>query len=211
MICLPMIRRVIAVRGGAGRDRPRRARANAARARELSRQCGHGLRRLPHAARAGGGFDMEKRFSGGSQTWDEAAYTVQGSNITPDRETGIGSWSAADLKRLLTDGMRPSGVPVAPQMPFVFYKISRRATSTRSWPISARWRRCATRSQPPVYKAAMHASHSGRREAVHRRGAGRSGQARVLSRHHRALHGVPRAAAGRHAGLPGWSARAATL
>ncbi|MGZ3362610.1 MAG: c-type cytochrome, partial [Xanthobacteraceae bacterium] len=76
-----------------------------------------------HTPRTPAGFVMEKRFSGGSQTWDEAAYTVKGSNITPDRETGIGSWSEADLKRLLRDGIRPSGVPVAPQMPFVFYKI----------------------------------------------------------------------------------------
>ncbi len=40
---------------------------------------------------------MSKRFSGGSQVWDEAAYTVRGSNITPDRDTGIGTWSADDL------------------------------------------------------------------------------------------------------------------
>ncbi len=39
------------------------------------------------------------------------------------RETGIGSWSEADLKRALTEGVRPSGVPLAPQMPFAFYKI----------------------------------------------------------------------------------------
>jgi hypothetical protein len=76
-----------------------------------------------HTPRTPAGFVMEKRFSGGSQTWDEAAYTVKGSNITPDRDTGIGSWSEADLKRLLRDGIRPSGVHVAPQMPFGFYKI----------------------------------------------------------------------------------------
>src|SRR5262245_21615612 len=51
-----------------------------------------------HTPRGPGGFIMEKRFSGGSQTWDEKAYTVKGSNITPDRETGIGAWSEADLK-----------------------------------------------------------------------------------------------------------------
>src|SRR5258707_2730810 len=71
-----------------------------------------------HTPRTPAGFVMEKRFSGGSQTWDEAAYTVKGSNITPDRDTGIGSWSEADLKRPLPDGIRPSGVHVAPPMPF---------------------------------------------------------------------------------------------
>src|SRR5215467_9289835 len=63
-----------------------------------------------HTPRTPAGFVMEKRFSGGSQVWDEAAYTVRGSNITPDRETGIGSWKDADLKRALVEGMRPSGV-----------------------------------------------------------------------------------------------------
>src|SRR6186997_1115812 len=76
-----------------------------------------------HTPRGPAGFDMTRRFSGGAQVWDEPAYLVRGSNITPDRETGIGNWSANDLKRLMTDGMRPNGVPVAHQMPYPFYKI----------------------------------------------------------------------------------------
>jgi mono/diheme cytochrome c family protein len=76
----------------------------------------------------GGAFVMEKRFSGGSQTWDEPAFVVKGANITPDLDTGIGRWSEDDLKRALTEGGRPAhaplgGVPLAPQMPFNFYKI----------------------------------------------------------------------------------------
>lgn len=66
---------------------------------------------------------MERRFSGGPQTWKTPAYTVKGSNITPDQETGIGTWTADDVKRLLTDGIRPTGVPLSPQMPYAFYKI----------------------------------------------------------------------------------------
>jgi hypothetical protein len=76
-----------------------------------------------HTPRQGGSFVMDRRFSGGSQTWDTPAYTVKGANITPDRDTGIGAWSHADLKRALTEGVRPNGVPLAPQMPFVFYKV----------------------------------------------------------------------------------------
>src|SRR3982074_270511 len=71
-----------------------------------------------HTPRQPGGFAMERRFSGGSQTWDTPAYTVKGANITPDRDTRIGAWNDADLKRALTDGFRPSGVPLAPQRPF---------------------------------------------------------------------------------------------
>ena len=48
---------------------------------------------------------------------------MRGSNISPDRETGIGGWTADDVKRLLTEGMRPNGVPVVHQMPYPFYKI----------------------------------------------------------------------------------------
>ena len=76
-----------------------------------------------HTPRQGPAFVMERRFSGGSQTWDTPAYLVKGSNITSDRDTGIGSWSEADVKRAMVEGVRPSGVPLAPQMPFVFYKI----------------------------------------------------------------------------------------
>src|SRR5262245_31273308 len=41
------------------------------------------------------------RFAGGPQVWDTPWYTVRGTNITPDKETGIGSWSDDEIKRLL--------------------------------------------------------------------------------------------------------------
>ena len=110
-----------------------------------------------HTPRGPGGFVMEKRFSGGSQTWDEAAYTVKGSNITPDRQTGIGAWTEADLKRSLREGVRPSGVALAPQMPFAFYKI---LTPRDLDAVAAYIRSVApvqNAVQAPLYKAAMHA------------------------------------------------------
>jgi mono/diheme cytochrome c family protein len=110
-----------------------------------------------HTPRGPSGFVMEKRFSGGSQTWDEPAYTVKGSNITPDAETGIGGWSEADLKRSMTEGVRPSGVPLAPQMPVAFYKI---LTPSDLDAVVAYVRAAApvrNAVQPPVYKAAMEA------------------------------------------------------
>jgi mono/diheme cytochrome c family protein len=76
-----------------------------------------------HTPRGPMGFNMQRRFSGGSQVFDEPAFTVRGSNITQDRETGIGAWSEADIKKLMVDGVRPNGVPVAHQMPYAFYKI----------------------------------------------------------------------------------------
>ncbi len=104
-----------------------------------------------------GQFIMEKRFSGGSQTWDTPAYKVKGSNITPDKETGIGAWSDADLTRLMREGVRPNGVPVAPQMPFAFYQV---LTPDDLDAVVAYVRSVApVRNEvpPPVYKAQAHA------------------------------------------------------
>ena len=85
-----------------------------------------------HTPRPGGVLDMQRRFSGGSQVWDEPAYTVRGANITQDVETGIGAWSTEDIKKLLSEGMRPNGVQVAHEMPYPFYKILQSQQDTPS-------------------------------------------------------------------------------
>lgn len=109
-----------------------------------------------HTPREKGVFVMEKRFSGGSQVWDTPAYIVRGTNITPDRETGIGAWSDDEIRRSLTEGVRRHGVPLAQQMPFPFYKI---LTQRDLDAVVAYLRSVApvrNEVQPPVYKAAMH-------------------------------------------------------
>ena len=109
-----------------------------------------------HTPRGKSGFIMEKRFSGGSQVWDTPAYTVRGTNITADRETGIGAWSDDEIRRSLTEGIRRHGVPLAPQMPFAFYKI----LTPRDLDAVVAYLRTITpvrnEVQAPVYKAAMH-------------------------------------------------------
>lgn len=67
-----------------------------------------------------------KAFSGGL-TFTTPAFIATAPNITPDVETGIGSWSDAEIKRALVDGLRPdhgrlAGVPLAAIMPANFYK-----------------------------------------------------------------------------------------
>ena len=43
-----------------------------------------------HSPRGPGGVvDNTRLYSGGPQTWDEPAFTVKGSNFTPDLDTGI--------------------------------------------------------------------------------------------------------------------------
>ena len=39
-------------------------------------------------------------------------------NITPDRETGIGNWSDAEIKSALTQGATPDGRRLASPMPW---------------------------------------------------------------------------------------------
>ncbi len=73
--------------------------------------------------KAGGNPIMERQFSGGAQRFNEIPFSATGSNITPDRETGIGNWSDADIKRALTEGVRPNGVQLATTMPYPLYKV----------------------------------------------------------------------------------------
>jgi len=70
----------------------------------------------PPAAVAG------KDFSGGL-SWDEPPFKVTAPNITQDKETGIGKYSDADIKKILRKGIKPNGVPVAMVMPSGFYEI----------------------------------------------------------------------------------------
>ena len=109
-----------------------------------------------HTPRGPAGLDMSRRFSGGAQVWDEPEYLVRGSNISQDRETGIGGWTANDVKRLLTDGMRPNGVPVVHQMPYPFYKIltSRDLDAVAAYTLSVP----AVRNQvpAPIYRKPAH-------------------------------------------------------
>jgi mono/diheme cytochrome c family protein len=77
-----------------------------------------------HSPRGPGGvIDTAKLHSGGPQTWDEPAFTVKGSNITPEPESGIGKWSAADTRRAIGEGVRPTGARLAPIMPYLFYRV----------------------------------------------------------------------------------------
>jgi mono/diheme cytochrome c family protein len=86
--------------------------------------------------------------------------TVYSSNITPDRETGIGAYSFKDFVRLMRLGVKPDGTRLYPAMPYTAYaKVSdedlldlfaylqqevvpvRQATRTdgTAWPLSMRW------------------------------------------------------------------------
>jgi mono/diheme cytochrome c family protein len=68
----------------------------------------------------------DKELSGGL-VFTTPAFDAVASNITPDRETGIGGWSDAEIKRAITEGVRPhhgrlAGAQLAAVMPVNFYK-----------------------------------------------------------------------------------------
>jgi mono/diheme cytochrome c family protein len=75
-----------------------------------------------HTPRGPNGLVLDKDLSGGMR-FDEPPFDVTAANITSDKETGLGSWSVDDIKKLLITGVRPNGVPVANVMPTGFYRI----------------------------------------------------------------------------------------
>ena len=75
-----------------------------------------------HSPKGPTGDIAGKEFSGGL-SWDEPPFKVTAPNITQDKETGIGKWSDADIRRLLRKGVRPNGTPIATIMPTGFYEI----------------------------------------------------------------------------------------
>src|SRR5690348_7816517 len=57
-----------------------------------------------------GGYELKTQFG-----------TVHGTNITPDRETGIGSWTLDDFARALREGVSPEGHHYYPAFPYDYF------------------------------------------------------------------------------------------
>ncbi|MFC3086120.1 c-type cytochrome [Tabrizicola soli] len=66
--------------------------------------------------------DME-RFLGGSDVGFEipGLGVFHGPNLTPDEETGLGSWSEAEIATAIRTGVRPDGRHLSPAMPWMGY------------------------------------------------------------------------------------------
>ena len=62
-----------------------------------------------------------KPLSGG-MLFETPAFKVHTSNITPDKETGIGNWTADQIKNAIMKGMRPDGTGLA-VMPANYYTV----------------------------------------------------------------------------------------
>jgi mono/diheme cytochrome c family protein len=52
----------------------------------------------------------------------EELFSAYAPNITPDTETGIGTWTDAELERAIREGIRPDGSVMGPPMAFPYYR-----------------------------------------------------------------------------------------
>lgn len=49
-------------------------------------------------------------------------FHLRGSNITPDKDTGVGSWTDGELMRAIREGVSKDGSLLFPQMPYLTYR-----------------------------------------------------------------------------------------
>jgi mono/diheme cytochrome c family protein len=64
---------------------------------------------------------FDKGLSGG-MVFEDAPFRAVAANITPDRETGIGKWTDAQLVKAIREGVRPDASLIGPPMPIPFYR-----------------------------------------------------------------------------------------
>ena len=76
-----------------------------------------------HTPKGERGAPIYERDLSSGLSWDEPPFKVTASNVTQDKETGIGNWSNADIEKALRKGERPNGVRLAAIMPSDFYEI----------------------------------------------------------------------------------------
>jgi len=74
-----------------------------------------------HTPRGSNGYDFSARFSGGSQTFTGKDYVARGSNISSDKETGVGEWSDEALGVAIVAGLGRDR-QLAPAMPSDSYR-----------------------------------------------------------------------------------------
>jgi len=65
--------------------------------------------------------DPDGPLSGGKEFRDWRIGVARASNLTPDDDTGLGTWSEADIVRALRSGQRKDGRLLAPVMPYEWF------------------------------------------------------------------------------------------
>jgi mono/diheme cytochrome c family protein len=67
--------------------------------------------------------DLAHVLSGSEVGFELPAGTFYGPNLTPDKETGLGNWSADEIVAAITKGVRPDGRELAPIMPWHWFAV----------------------------------------------------------------------------------------
>lgn len=65
--------------------------------------------------------DTMRMLSGSELGWEGPSGVSFPRNLTPDMETGIGSWSEEDIVTAIRTGIRPDKTPLMPPMPWPMY------------------------------------------------------------------------------------------
>jgi cytochrome c553 len=65
--------------------------------------------------------DHSRELSGSELGWNGPWGTTYPSNLTPDPETGLGSWNEEQIVTAIRTGKRPDGSPILPPMPWPAY------------------------------------------------------------------------------------------
>ena len=68
-----------------------------------------------------GAPDYDRRLAGSELGWVGPWGTTYARNLTPDPETGLGSWSEDDIVKTIRTGQRADGTEVLPPMPWPMY------------------------------------------------------------------------------------------
>lgn len=75
-----------------------------------------------HTPQGPNGPIQDKTLAGGLEFDHPGFFKAYSTNITPDRDTGIGKWTDAQLKVAIREGKRPDGTLIRPPMPFELYR-----------------------------------------------------------------------------------------
>jgi mono/diheme cytochrome c family protein len=62
--------------------------------------------------------DFTRRLSGSELGWRGPWGVSYARNLTPDGETGLGTWTNVEIERALRSGVRKDGSPILPPMPW---------------------------------------------------------------------------------------------
>lgn len=68
-----------------------------------------------------GAPDFKRTLAGSELGWQGPWGVSYASNLTPDPETGLGSYTDAEIERALRSGVKKNGSPIMPPMPWPSY------------------------------------------------------------------------------------------